>query len=357
MAKRDIPPEVANDLYLKLFGFASYGFPESHAISFAYLVYASSYLKRYYPAAFTAALLNNQPMGFYAPQTLIADARRHGVEIRGVDLNASAVKATLEEAVDVPAGLAHAPSEPQPAIRLGLQTVRNLGDDVAKAVADGRPYADLDDLVRRVRVPLPALEALATAGAFGCLGLGRREAIWAVGAVADTRPDQLPGTTPGASAPELTAHDADRDDLRRPVGDRLVRRTVTPSSTCGRHWTPWGALPAAALATTGDGAKVLVGGLVTHRQRPPTAGGVVFMNLEDETGMVNVICPRQTWDRHRRVALESGGAGHRRTVWNARTAPSICWPCGSRHCRSVAASAAGTFSLRRLIRVAGSDEW
>ena len=304
MAKRDIPPEVANDLYLKLFGFASYGFPESHAISFAYLVYASSYLKRYYPAAFTAALLNNQPMGFYAPQTLIADARRHGVEIRGVDLNASAVKATLEEAVDVPAGLAHAPSEPQPAIRLGLQTVRNLGDDVAKAVADGRPYADLDDLVRRVRVPLPALEALATAGAFGCLGLGRREAIWAVGAVADTRPDQLPGTTPGASAPELP-----RMTPTEMTFADLWATGSSPDSHPIQHvrstLDAWGALPAAALATTGDGAKVLVGGLVTHRQRPPTAGGVVFMNLEDETGMVNVICPRQTWDRHRRVALES----------------------------------------------------
>jgi error-prone DNA polymerase len=304
MAKRDIPPEVANDLYLKLFGFASYGFPESHAISFAYLVYASSYLKRYYPAAFTAALLNNQPMGFYAPQTLIADARRHGVEIRGVDLNASAVKATLEEAVDVPAGLAHAPSEPQPAIRLGLQTVRNLGDDVAKAVADGRPYADLDDLVRRVRVPLPALEALATAGAFGCLGLGRREAIWAVGAVADTRPDQLSGTTPGASAPELP-----RMTPTEMTFADLWATGSSPDSHPVQHvrstLDAWGALPAAALATTDDGAKVLVGGLVTHRQRPPTAGGVVFMNLEDETGMVNVICPRQTWDRHRRVALES----------------------------------------------------
>jgi error-prone DNA polymerase len=304
MAARNIPADVANDLYLKLFGFASYGFPESHAISFGYLVYASSYLKRHYPAAFTTALLNNQPMGFYAPQTLIADARRHGVEIRGVDLNASAVKATLEEPVGVPDGLAHAPSEPQPAIRLGLQSVRNLGEDIAQAIADGRPYADLDDLVRRVHVPLSALEALATAGAFGCLGLDRRKALWAVGAVADIRPDQLPGTTPGASAPDLPA----MTPTETTFAD-LWATGSSPSSHPVQHvrstLNVWGALPAAALATTDDGTRVLVGGLVTHRQRPPTAGGVVFMNLEDETGMVNVICPRQTWDRYRRVALES----------------------------------------------------
>ncbi|MGH3925373.1 MAG: error-prone DNA polymerase, partial [Pseudonocardiaceae bacterium] len=288
MAAKDIPADVAEDIYAKLFGFASYGFPESHAYSFAYLVYASAFLKRYYPAAFTVALLNNQPMGFYVPQSLIADARRHGVVVRGVDVNASAADATLEEPVPVSCSHPHAPSEPQPAIRLGLQTVRNLGDDVAKAVADGRPYADLDDLVRRIRVPLPALEALATAGAFGCLGLGRREAIWAVGAVADTRPDQLPGTTPGASAPELP-----RMTPTEMTFADLWATGSSPDSHPVQHvrstLDAWGALPAAALVTTDDGAKVLVGGLVTHRQRPPTAGGVVFMNLEDETGMVNVI--------------------------------------------------------------------
>ncbi|MBD0292406.1 MAG: error-prone DNA polymerase [Jiangellaceae bacterium] len=304
MAERDIPPEIAEDLYLKLFGFASYGFPESHAISFAYLVYASSYLKRYYPAAFTTALLNNQPMGFYAPHTLIADARRHGVQVRGVDVNASAANATLEEPVSVPPGIAHTPTEPQPAIRLGLSTVRNLGEDMAQAIAEGRPYADLDDLVRRVRVPLPALEALATAGAFGCFGLDRREALWAVGAVADVRPDQLPGTTPGTGAPELPA--------MTPTETTFADLWATGSSPDShpiqhiRHQLDgWGALTTAALVGLDNGARIRVGGLVTHRQRPPTAGGVVFLNVEDETGMVNVICPQETWERHRRIALES----------------------------------------------------
>ncbi len=304
MAKKDIPDDVAEDIYGKLFGFASYGFPESHAYSFAYLVYASAYLKRYHPAAFTTALLNNQPMGFYVPQTLIADARRHGVEVRGVDVNASAAEATLEEPVPVPPGVAHAPEEPQPAIRLGLSTVRNLGDDIAQAIAASRPYADLADLVRRVRVPLPALEALATAGAFGCFELERREALWAVGALAGTRPDQLPGTTPGSRAPALPAMTA----TEMTFAD-LWATGSSPDTHPVQHVRErldnWGAVPAAALKDVANGERVLVGGLVTHRQRPPTAGGVVFMNVEDETGMVNVICPKRTWERQRRIALDS----------------------------------------------------
>jgi error-prone DNA polymerase len=304
MAKKGIPADVAEDIYGKLFGFASYGFPESHAYSFAYLVYASAFLKRYFPAAFTTALLNNQPMGFYVPQTLIADARRHGVEVRGVDVNASDAKATLEEPVPVPPGLAHAPQKPQPVIRLGLSTVRNLGDDVAQAIADGGPYADLDDLVRRVHVPLPALEALATAGAFGCFGLERREALWAVGALADTRPDQLPDTTPGSSAPPLPVMTA----TEMTFAD-LWSTGSSPDSHPVQHVRArldgWGALPADALKDVENGSRVLVGGLVTHRQRPPTAGGVVFLNIEDETGMVNVICPQRTWERQRRIALDS----------------------------------------------------
>ena len=304
MAAKDIPADVAEDIYGKLFGFASYGFPESHAYSFAYLVYASAYLKRYYPAAFTVALLNNQPMGFYQPQTLIADARRHGVEVRGVDVNASGAEAALEEPVPVTSSHPHAPSEPQPAIRLGLSTVRNLGTEVAEALADGRPYAGLDDLVRRVRVPLAALEALATAGAFGCFGLERREALWAVGALAHTGPDQLPGTTPGSSAPPLPVMTA----TEMTFAD-LWSTGSSPDSHPVQHVRAtldgWGVVPANRLTDVENGTRVLVGGLVTHRQRPPTAGGVVFMNVEDETGMVNVICPQRTWERQRRIALDS----------------------------------------------------
>ena len=197
MAERGISPEVAQDIYAKILAFSSYGFPESHAISFAYLVYASAWLKRYFPAAFTTALLRNQPMGFYAPHSLINDARRHGVVVRGVDVNASDALATLE-------GFAGA-AGPPPAIRLGLSAVRNLGHAAAERIAAGRPYRDLEDFATRTHLPAAALEALATAGAFGCFGLSRRAALWAAGAAASLREGQLPGTATGMTAPPLPA--------------------------------------------------------------------------------------------------------------------------------------------------------
>jgi error-prone DNA polymerase len=307
MADRGIAADVAEDIYEKILAFSSYGFPESHAISFAYLVYASAWLKRYYPAAFTAALLRNQPMGFYAPASLISDARRHGVMVRGVDINASDMLATLE-----PANPAFIPNErpavapgteAQPVIRLGLKGVRNLGADAAAAIPAGRPYRDLEDFARRTRLPAAALEALATAGAFGCFGAGRREALWAAGAAASIRPGQIPGTTPGLAAPPLTA--------MTPVEETIADLWAT--GTYGTHpivhvrpaLEERGVLPASALGSVPAGTALICGGLVTHRQQPGTAGGVVFLSLEDETGMANVICPPHVWQRHRRVAVDA----------------------------------------------------
>jgi error-prone DNA polymerase len=295
MAASGIPAGVAEDIYVKILAFSSYGFPESHAISFAYLVYASAWLKHYYPAAFTAALLRAQPMGFYAPASLISDVHRHGVEVRGVDVNASAVLATLEKA--------HNGLEPdQPAIRLGLSDVRNLGQRAA-AVAAGQPYQDLEDFARRTRLPAAALEALATAGAFGCFGIGRREALWAAGAAATIRPGQLPGTTPGLAAPPLKAMTAAEETFA----------DLWATGTYGTHpiehirsgLAERGVIGTAELAAVRPGANVTVAGLVTHRQQPGTAGGVVFLSLEDETGLANVICPPAVWARHRRLALEA----------------------------------------------------
>ena len=288
MAERGIGPAVAADIYVKILAFSNYGFPESHAISFAYLVYASAWLKRYYPAAFTAALLRNQPMGFYAPHSLINDARRHGVTVRGVDVNASDALATLEDSA-------------QPAIRLGLSAVRNLGTLAAERVAAGRPYRDLEDFASRTRLPAAALEALATAGAFGCFGLSRRAALWAAGAAASLREGQLPGTATGLTAPPLPG--------MTPAEETLADLWAT--STYGTHpvahlraaLDKHQVLTAASVKTAADGARAAVGGLVTHRQKPPTARGVVFLSLEDETGMVNVICPPQVWERHRRIAV------------------------------------------------------
>jgi len=292
MAGRGIGPAVAEDIYAKILAFSNYGFPESHAISFAYLVYASAWLKRYYPAAFTAALLRNQPMGFYAPHSLINDARRHGVTVRGVDVNASDALATLEGTLEDPG---------QPAIRLGLSAVRNLGTLAAERVAAGRPYRDLEDFASRTRLPAAALEALATAGAFGCFGLSRRAALWAAGAAASLREGQLPGTATGLTAPPLP-------DMT-PAEETLADQWAT--STYGTHpvahlraaLDKHQVLTAASVKTAADGARAAVGGLVTHRQQPPTARGVVFLSLEDETGMVNVICPPQVWERHRRIAV------------------------------------------------------
>lgn len=307
MAARGIPAHVAEDVYGKLLAFASYGFPESHAYSFAYLVYASSYLKRYFPAAFTTALLNHQPMGFYNAQSLVADARRHGVTVRGVDINRSVVTASLEEPVPMTLQHEHAPHDEQPAIRLGLSAVRTLGETVAETIVarreEGGDYADIEDLVRRAHVPLPGLEALATAGAFGCFGLPRREALWAVGALAGVRDDQLPGTTPGGAPPPLPPMSA----VEQTIAD-LWSTGTSPDSHPMQHVRAYldeqRATPTRELVGIGDGRRVLVGGIVTHRQAPPTAGGVVFMTLEDETGMANVMCVPQVWARHKKVALE-----------------------------------------------------
>ncbi|MGH3232491.1 MAG: error-prone DNA polymerase, partial [Streptosporangiaceae bacterium] len=316
MAVRGIGSRIAEDIYAKILAFSSYGFPESHAISFAYLVYASAWLKRYYPAAFTTALLRNQPMGFYAPHSLINDARRHGVVVRGVDVNASDALATLEGwpglsgaglagaglagAGLAGAGLAGAGLAGPPAIRLGLSAVRNLGPPAAERIAAGRPYRDLEDFATRTHLPAAALEALATAGAFGCFGLSRRAALWAAGAAASLREGQLPGTATGMTAPPLPA--------MTPAEETLADLWAT--STYGTHPVAHiraaldarQVLPAASVRSAAAGSGVAVAGLVTHRQRPPTARGVVFISLEDETGMVNVICPPQVWERHRRVA-------------------------------------------------------
>ncbi|NUR73622.1 MAG: error-prone DNA polymerase [Hamadaea sp.] len=313
MAANGITGPVADDIYGKLEAFASYGFPESHAMSFAYLVYASSWLKRYHPAAFLAALLNAQPMGFYSPQSLTDDARRHGVEVRRPDINRSLAKATLESAGATRWG--SVAGEPPsrwglggPAVRLGLGAVRTLGETVAERIVAerdrGGPYRDLADLARRADLTAGHLEALATADAFAPFGLDRRAALWAAGAAAQDRPDRLPGTIAGLDAPMLPG----MDDVDKLVADvwatgmspddhpiRLVRAVLTER----------GAIPIAQLGRAVDGTRVLVGGLVTHRQRPGTAGGVTFLSLEDETGMLNVVCSPGLWVRHRRVARTS----------------------------------------------------
>jgi error-prone DNA polymerase len=290
MAERGITGRVADEIYAKLAAFADFGFPESHSVSFAYLVYASAWLKLHYPAAFLAALLNAQPMGFYAPSTLVADARRHGVVVRGPDVNASAATATLEP-----------DSTKGPAVRLGLAYVRAVGDDLAERIAAGRPYASMEDLVRRTGAGRPQVEALATAGAFGGIGLGRREALWAAAPAAEGSDDRLPGTVVGGQAPALPGMSPFELGIADLWATGLSGDSF-PTQFVRDRLDAIGVVTAAGLAAVPPGGSVLVGGLVTHRQRPETAKGVTFVNLEDETGLVNVICSAAVWARHRRVA-------------------------------------------------------
>ena len=293
MAERGITGPMADEIFLKMSAFANYGFPESHSVSFAYLVYASAWIKLHEPAAFCAALLNAQPMGFYSPHSLVQDARRHGVVVHTPDLNTSAAAATLEPCAE---------SHNEVAVRLGIGSVRSLGTDLAEEVAAGRPYADLEDLVRRhPSLNVQQLEAMATAGLFTCFGLERREALWAVGAVAQSRPDRLSGVVTGAHAPNLPG----MTPVEEAVAD-LWATGVSPDGHPTRfvreRLTALGVVTAVGLWDVAPGRRVLVGGVVTHRQRPMTAQGTTFLNLEDETGLINVVCSKGCWARHRRVA-------------------------------------------------------
>jgi error-prone DNA polymerase len=341
LAVHDISPQVADAIWDKLAAFANYGFPESHSVSFAYLVYSSSWLKLHFPAAFCAALLKSQPMGFYSPQSLVQDARRHGVEVRTPDLNASDWCATLEStdrSVRRNCGSTRSSDEQNgvgqngvgervdpatwgldgPAVRLGLSSVRSIGDDLAKEIAAGRPYRDMEDLVRRCGLNRAQLEALATAGAFACFdapgaspsasdqqneeaGMDRRQAIWAAGAAAQAHADRLPGIVVGLDAPQLPG----MDDWEEAVAD-LWATGVSPEGHPTRFLRAdldrRGAVTAVELRTMRDASKVLVAGVVTHRQRPATAAGVTFVNLEDETGLINVVVSRGCWQRYRHVA-------------------------------------------------------
>jgi len=181
--------------------------------------------------------------------------------------------------------------------------VRNLGSAAAAAVVAGQPYADLEDFARRTALPRPALEALATAGAFGCFGISRREALWAAGAAATIRAGQLPGTTPGMAAPPLPAMTA----AEQTFADLWATGSygTHPIEHIREMLAERGTIGADALRTARNGAAVLVAGLVTHRQQPGTARGVVFLSLEDETGMANIICPPAVWERHRRLAVDA----------------------------------------------------
>lgn len=315
-ATNGITGVVADKLWTKIVAFAAYGFPESHSQSFASLVYFSAWFKRYYPAQFCVGLLRAQPMGFYSPQSLIQDARRHGVEIRPVSVNASQVDASLELA-DAPAP----PAQPAPAIRLGLGSIKGLGDKAAKRVAAAAPFSDIADLSRRADLNVTQVESLATAGALDCFGLSRRQALWQAGVAATEREGMLPGLSaitapalPGMSALELMATDIAATGIthdRQPMS--MVRELLNAADV----------LTAAQLRAVPDGTRVRVAGTVTHRQRPRTASGLTFLGMEDETGLLNVMVSPGLWSRHKVLARTARALIVRGVVRNATGAVSI----------------------------------
>jgi error-prone DNA polymerase len=293
MVARDLPEEFAHRFYEQICGFGEYGFPESHAASFALLAYASAWLKHYYPCAFTASLLNSQPMGFYAPAQLIRDAQAHGVSVLPVDINQSDWDCTLEP---LESGAM--------ALRLGLRLIRGLSRKPADAILAARgdrPCRSVSDLAKRAGVGQPVLARLAHADAFAGLGIPRRQALWELLATADEPPlfaclrDEEEPSPALPLMPLATQVDFDYGSLGlslkahplsfvRPELDRL--KIVT----------------AQALTETPDKSIVRVAGLVLVRQQPSTAKGTVFVTLEDETGIVNLIIRPRVWQKYRRAA-------------------------------------------------------
>jgi error-prone DNA polymerase len=309
MKANGITGAIADEIYEKIQAFAAFGFAESHSISFALLVYASSWLKRHYPAAFCAALLNAQPMGFYSPQSLIHDAKRHGVEVRRPSLALSRAGASLEPGN----GKVQCPCVDiaQPAVRLGLSSVRTIGTELAEAIVESRErdgmFTSMADLARRVGMSADQVEALATSGAFDCFDRPRRDALWGAGAAATARPGQLDiaafDEAPPVGIPAMT----EPEQLIADMWSTGITPDYYPTALIRPRLDALGIIPHDKLLEIPDHTRVLIGGVVTHRQRPATARGVTFLNLEDETGLTNVIVDEVIWQKYRRVARESGG--------------------------------------------------
>ncbi|MEA1903003.1 MAG: error-prone DNA polymerase [Actinomycetota bacterium] len=319
MAVNGITDAAADEIWEKLQGFASFGFPESHSVSFAYIVYMSAWLRLHYPAEYLAGLLNAQPMGFYSPNSLVQDAQRHGVVVLGPDVNVSWHDCTIEPIDADPndvvtylgqgwrRGRGHVDDTIRPAVgvRMGLRYVRNLGEkevtriEAARVLGGG--FESPEDLGFRTGLDVESLEGLAAAGALESIGLGRREGMWAAGALAEIDPERL-ALSPGIEAPKLPAMSE----------EEAHRADLWSTSVSARHPMSFvrdqleGCLTAAeALEVHRHRSRIKVAGVITHRQRPGTANGVYFLNLEDETGLLNIVVLPDVWAKHRQVVRKS----------------------------------------------------
>jgi len=305
MSERGYPQAYARQIFRQIRGFGEYGFPESHSASFALLAYVSAWLKCHTPAAFTCALLNSQPMGFYSPSQLIQDARRHGVEVLPADVGMSSWDCTLEQ----PRARAECKAEPQasipqPSLRLGLRMISGLGEAVAQRVMSARrldPFRDVQDLVQRARLDRRDSAILARADALQSLTGSRRNAIWEAAGEPELKPLLAPSRfreTPARFPVPTEGEEIAADYLS--LGLTLRRH---PLALLRPRFARHGLLSAVELHERPHGRTARAAGIVTGRQRPGTASGVIFVTLEDETGYVNVIVWQHVFERQRRDLL------------------------------------------------------
>jgi len=292
MVERGYDPDFAQRCFDQIKGFGEYGFPESHAASFAHLVYVSSWLKWKYPAAFACALLNSQPMGFYAPAQIVRDAREHGVEVHEVDVNHSDWDCTLEKG----------------ALRLGLRQIDGLQREAGERLAQRRPYACVEDLRSRGQLPVHAIQRLAAADAFRSMGLDRRTALW------DSRALRQAPDLPLFAYAETRDEGAETEPAKlpaMPLSEHVVNDYQTirlslkahPMSFLREHYAARKFIAADQLKRIRDGKRLSIAGLVLIRQRPGSAKGVVFITIEDETGIANLVVWPDVFEKQRKIVM------------------------------------------------------
>jgi error-prone DNA polymerase len=327
MVSRGYDPDFAQRCFDQIKGFGEYGFPESHAASFAHLVYVSSWLKWKYPAAFAAALLNSQPMGFYAPAQIVRDAREHGVEVREVDVNMSKWDCTLEDPLPLegeeeprsgegegrshPLSLTLSPEGERgicPALRLGLRQIDGLQREAADRLSARRPYRNVEELRSRSGVPVHAIQRLAAADAFRSMGLDRRAALW------DSRALKQAPDLPLFTYTEALDEGAELEPAQLPamplcehvVNDyQTIRLSLKahPMSFLREHYAAQKFIAADQLKSVKDGKRLSIAGLVLIRQRPGSAKGVVFITIEDETGIANLVIWPDVFGKQRKIVM------------------------------------------------------
>lgn len=298
MFEKGISKSVAEQIFEKLAAFASFGFPESHSAAFAYLVYASAWFKYHYPAAFCVGLIRAQPMGFWSPQTLVADAKRHGVRVSTPHVNHKNHMADLEIS-----------KNGEVIIRIGILSITGIGKSLAKKISSKGPYRSIEQLAKEVPMSSSQLEVLASSGALDGLSasessikpLNTRSALWAAEPSSRYGDGVLPSMVVGTEAPPLAPID-DRERAYLQLGSFGISPVGHPLEFERESLNRKGVTPAKNLADFTSGELVRVAGIVTHRQRPGTAGGTTFINLEDETGLMNIICSKGFWVRYRSVA-------------------------------------------------------